>query len=302
MTTDNPEDDMKTLISAIVAAAAPFAVALPAAAQPVAAGSGAPNVGVFAEPCAHVDPMPADVAAYFAAALKARAEKVTPPAPTAEQLATYRSWQARVLQQDFAQHCKYAAANAALPAPGDHRVVYFGDSITELWGLNDPAFFGNDVINRGISGQTTAQMIGRFRADVIDLGPRVVHIIAGTNDVAGNTGPTSIDRIVGNIASMVELARAHGIAVVLGSELPCAGYVMQPAIQPAATLAEINRRLRALAEKEHLTFVDYFTPLADADAAFNPRLSDDGLHPTAAGYAVMAPLARAAVASALAHK
>lgn len=287
---------MKTLITAaLLATASSFATSATAQTLP-------PQVGAVADPCAHVDPMPTAVAAYFAEVLKARTAKLAPPAPTAEQLTLYREWQVRVRQQDFAQLCKYAADNAKLAPASDHRVVYFGDSITELWGMNDPAFFANDVINRGISGQTTLQMLGRFRADVIALKPRVVHIIAGTNDVAGNTGPTSVDHIVSNIATMIELAKLHGIRVVLGSELPCARFSFQPHLRPAPILADLNRRLRQLAQDEGVVFVDYFTPLADAEAGFDTRFSDDGLHPTLAGYTVMAPLARAAVNQALAGK
>jgi lysophospholipase L1-like esterase len=259
-----------------------------------------PAIGAVANPCGHVAPMPAEVSAYFEALARAEAEGTPAPTPSPEQLASYHDWQAEVRQQDFAQICKYEAANAALGPASARRVVYFGDSITELWALHDPDFFADDVINRGISGQTTLQMLGRFRADVIDLKPRVVHIIAGTNDVAGNTGPTSVDRIVANLATMIELARLHGVRVVLGSQLPCARYQFQPHLEAIAPLAELNRRLRALVADAGLEFVDYFTPLADAHAGFDPRYSDDGLHPGAAGYAVMAPLARAAVERTLA--
>ena len=287
---------MKTLIAAALLAAAPFAL------SPVEAQAPEPQVGAVPDPCKHVDPMPQPVADYFAAVLKARTAKAAPPTPTAEQLTLYKNWQVRVRQQDFAQLCKYAADNAALPPATAKRVIYFGDSITELWGLNDPAFFTGDVINRGISGQTTAQMLGRFRADVIALRPTVVHIIAGTNDVAGNTGPSSVDRIVDNITTMIELAKLHGIKVVLGSELPCVQFAFQPHLKPAPILAELNTRLRRLAAEQKVEFVDYFAPLADPNAAFDKRYSDDGLHPTAAGYAVMAPLAKAAVGRALARR
>ena len=287
---------MKSLILAALLAAAPFAIT-PADAQPLE-----PQVGAVPDPCKYVDPMPQPVGDYFAAVLKARTAKATPPTPTAEQLTLYKNWQVRVRQQDFAQLCKYAGDNAALPSATARRVVYFGDSITELWGLNDPEFFKDDVVNRGISGQTTAQMLGRFRADVIALKPKVVHIIAGTNDVAGNTGPSSVDRIIDNIATMIDLAEAHGIKVVLGSELPCVRFGFQPHLKPAPILTELNVRLRKLAAEQKLEFVDYFTPLADPDASFAKKYSDDGLHPTAAGYAVMAPLARAAVGRALARR
>lgn len=281
---------MRYPIAAGLLAVALFA-APPAHPQTISA-----QVGAVADPCRHVDPMPDTVAAYFAAVLSARTDKAAAPIPTAQQLTFYREWQARVRTQDFAQLCKYAADNARLPAATAQRVVYFGDSITELWALNDSAFFAGETINRGISGQTTLQMLGRFRADVIALKPKVVHIIAGTNDVAGNTGPTSLDRIMDNIVTMVELAKRHGIRVVLGSELPCVQFGFQPQLKPAPLLAELNSRLRRLAADERLEFVDYFAPLADANAGLSKLYSDDGLHPNAAGYVVMAPLARAAVA------
>lgn len=278
---------MKTLLSILpmVMLASPAASQLPP-----------PQIGAVSDPCAQVAPMPPEVAAYFAAVSAAHVGKTTAPVPTAAQLGIYRRWQAQVKQQDFAQLCTYAAANAALPPPSPRRIVYFGDSITELWGANDPDFFRGDVLNRGISGQTTLQMLPRFRADVIDLKPAVVHIIAGTNDVAGNTGPTSLDRIVDAIATMIELAKLHGIRVVLGSELPCARYQTAPAQRPAEVLPELNSRLRKLAGDQGVAFVDYYTPLVDAQGGFDARFSNDGLHPTAAGYAVMAPLARSAIA------
>lgn len=258
-----------------------------------------PTVGVLAQPCGAVEPIPAEVVAFVIATMKAKAVGQPPPAASPEGLARYEAWTARQLQQDFAQHCKYQAANASLPPAGDHRVVMFGDSITELWGTQDPSFFQNDVINRGISGQTTAQMVVRFRNDVVNLHPRVVHILAGANDVAGNTGVTSLDWIEANIRSMVDLAKVNGIRVVLGSELPTAKYGWRPAIEPVESLLELNRRLSRLAAEEGIEFVDYYAALDDGRHGLPAKLSDDGVHPNASGYAVMRPLTQAALARAL---
>jgi hypothetical protein len=164
---------------------------------PPAAPSAAPSVGVRTDPCAGV-----------------------PVAPTAAHQATsdpYQSWMHEWLGLDWGQKCRYQRENAALPPATAHRVVFLGDSITESWASAEPDFFAGDVLDRGISGQTTAQMLVRLRADVLDLHPAVLHIMAGTNDVAGNTGSTSLADIRGNIASMVEQARAHGMRVIIAS-------------------------------------------------------------------------------------
>ncbi len=162
-------------------------------------------------------------------------------------------------------------------------------------------FFVDDVLDRGISGQTTAQMLVRLRSDVLDLHPAVVHIMAGTNDVAGNTGPTSLADIQGNIASMVEQARAHGARVILASVPPAAAIPWRPQVQPMPAIAAMNDWLRRYAAREHLVYVDYHTMLSDGRGAFQPRLSEDGVHPNGAAYAVMRPLAAAAIRQALAQ-
>lgn len=160
------------------------------------------------QPCATLPVAPSNVATYLAERAAAKAAGTPPAPPAAETLKLYTDWQKALRDDDFPSLCKYEAANAALPVSSDHRVVFFGDSITELWGLDVPALFANEVVNRGISGQTTEQMLGRFRADVIALHPRVVHILAGTNDIAGNTGPSNVRWIEDNIETMVELAQA----------------------------------------------------------------------------------------------
>jgi lysophospholipase L1-like esterase len=242
--------------------------------------------------------MPADMAAFLASAAKTQVAKEPPPSPPADVLARFQAWQARHLLQDFSQQCRYAMANQALPPATSHRVVLLGDSITELWGQSDPSFFSEDTINRGISGQTTDQMLGRFRADVIDLKPEVVQILAGTNDVAGNTGPTSLHRIENNILSMVELARAHHIRVVLGSVPPAARFGWRPSIAPIDSIRTLNAWMKDYAMTSGLAYVDFYSALADKDHSFRPDLSPDGVHPNAAGYAVMRPLTERGIAEA----
>jgi acyl-CoA thioesterase I len=176
--------------------------------------------------------------------------------------------------------------------------VFMGDSITEAWKYGDPKVFTGGWIDRGISGQTTPQMLIRFPADVLALHPRVVHIMAGTNDIAGNTGPTTIDTIVGNIAAMVTLAKADGIRVVIAAVPPAGRFSWAPDLKPVPQIAALNARLRALAAREHVTFVDYGAALALPDGAMRDAFTLDGVHPNAAGYAAMAPLMRKAIAAA----
>ena len=208
---------------------------------------------------------------------------------------SYARWMHDWLALDWGQNCRYRRENAILPDASRRRVVFLGDSITELWKELDPGFFTGDILDRGISGQTTPQMLVRFRADVLDLHPHVVHIMAGTNDLAGNTGPTSLVRIRGNIESMVELARRHGIRVILGSIAPATRFPWRPDVEPAGSIRAMNAWLRDYAMHEHLLFVDYYSVLSDRDGSLKASLSDDGVHPNAAGYAAMRPLAEAAL-------
>lgn len=207
--------------------------------------------------------------------------------------------------QDWGGRQKFAAANAALAAPaeGQPRVVLMGDSITEIWPDRHPSFFEETgFIGRGISGQVSAQMLVRFRQDVIDLHPSVVVINAGTNDVAENQGTYDEDFTLGNIISMAELARANGISVVLASVLPAAGFRWRPAITDAADkIAALNARIRAYAAGQGIPYVDYYSSLVvdDPSRALNPAYSNDGVHPVTAGYVVMEPLLLEAVAKAL---
>jgi lysophospholipase L1-like esterase len=212
---------------------------------------------------------------------------------------------------DFAGFYRYAGANAALaaPKPGEDRVVFFGDSITDNWSKPEYGGFfpGRPYVNRGIGGQTTAQMLLRFRADVLELSPRAVVLLAGTNDIAGNAGPVTPSQIQDNLASMAELARLHGVRVVLASLLPVSDDKLdangQPVTRtrqrPPATLRELNAWLSGYAAQNGHVYLDYFSATADASGLLRPELNDDGLHPNARGYAVMAPLADKAIAEAL---
>lgn len=204
---------------------------------------------------------------------------------------------------DWPQLARYRDENAALaaPAPGERRVVFFGDSITEGWGkTGSEAFFpGKPYVNRGISGQTTPQMLVRFRQDVIDLKPAAVVILAGTNDIAGNTGPATPQMIQDNLASMAQLARANGIAVVLASVLPASDYPWKTGLQPAPKIRALNDWIRQYAQRTGAVYLDYYGALDNGQGGLDAKVSGDGVHPNAAGYAVMAPLAQAAVERAL---
>lgn len=222
-------------------------------------------------------------------------------------VADVKADEVRFMQQrlaDFAQLQRYRGENAALPAAvaGQPRVVFFGDSITEGWGAtgSDTFFPGKGYLNRGISGQTTAQMLLRFRQDVVALEPAVVVVLAGTNDIAGNTGPATQRMIEDNLHSMVELAQAHGIKVVLSSVLPVSDYPWQPGVHPAGKIRALNAALKGYAARQALVYLDYHAPLSNADGGLDKALAEDGVHPTAAGYARMAPLAQAAIDAALA--
>jgi lysophospholipase L1-like esterase len=213
--------------------------------------------------------------------------------------------------RDWPELDRYRAANRNLPASGsDPRVVFMGDSITDIW--QQPQFgdfFANPrYVDRGISGQTTPQMLVRFRPDVIALDPKVVVILAGTNDIAGNTGPMTDEEIEGNLASMSELAHAHGIKVVLASIMPTSAYHTRPGAAPQTTLRPMTR-IRALndwirryADDHGGVYLDYFTPMLDGTGVMKEALTNDDLHPNAAGFASMAPLQNQAIAEAIASR
>lgn len=205
---------------------------------------------------------------------------------------------------DWPQLARYRDENARLPAPaaGEQRVVFYGDSITDGWGRTEGTQFfpGQPYLNRGISGQTTAQMLLRFRQDVIDLKPVVVVILAGTNDIAGNTGLATPQMIQDNLRSMTELAQANGIAVVLASVLPVSDYPWRPGVEPAGKVRRLNAWIADYAREHGAIYLDYHSAMSNRDGGLDPGLAADGVHPTPAGYAVMAPLALKAIERALA--
>ncbi len=186
---------------------------------------------------------------------------------------------------DWANFGRFEQENREVSQP---RVVLMGNSITELWVRTHPEFFASHgYVSRGISGQTTSQMLVRFRADVIDLRPQVVVICAGTNDIARNTGYISLPHILGNLISMVELARANGIQPVLCAVPPTREYRWRKEVKPAPLVRELNGMIRAYAEREKIPYVDYYTPMADPDGGMNRAYTDDEVHPVSAGYDVM---------------
>ncbi|HET8657331.1 MAG TPA: SGNH/GDSL hydrolase family protein [Longimicrobiaceae bacterium] len=218
------------------------------------------------------------------------------PAPAAAKPALTPQ-QERMLN-DWAQLGRYREADAALgpPAAGEHRVVFMGNSITDAWAKYFPDEFpGKPYVGRGISGQTTPQMLVRFRQDVIDLEPDVVVILAGTNDIAGNTGPSTLGMIEDNLKSMVELARANHIRVVLCSVLPAYDFPWRPGQQPAQKIVALNEWIRDYAARNGIVYVDYHSAMADARQGLRSDLTTDGVHPNEAGYRIMAALVEPAI-------
>ncbi|WP_226018156.1 GDSL-type esterase/lipase family protein [Novosphingobium sp. FKTRR1] len=203
----------------------------------------------------------------------------------------------RNAQNDWPALCRYQRANRQLAAPP--RVVMIGDSITEWWLTTSPGMFAGGIVDRGIAGQTSPQILLRFYQDVVRLKPRVVHIMCGTNDVAGNTGPTSPEEYTNAIRAMVDLAQANGIAVVIGSVLPAGAFNWRAGYRPAGQIVALNVWLRDFARLRGAAYADYHGAMTDPQGAMKPGLSSDGVHPNAAGYAVMEPIARAAIAEAL---
>lgn len=233
----------------------------------------------------------------------------TAAAPCAEEKA--RADRAENRLKDWPNFARYNEADSKLTAPakGEDRVVFMGDSITDGWKLNE--YFPNQpFVNRGISGQTTPQMLIRFRPDVIALKPKVVVILAGTNDIAGNTGPTTLEAIQGNLMSMAELARANGINVVISSVMPVSDYgknregnpITQTVRRPPEQILALNQWIKKYVADNGLTYLDYFSAMVDEKGFLKADISNDGLHPNARGYEIMKPLAEKAVAEAMKKK
>jgi len=236
-------------------------------------------------------------------------QKSSEPIPGLEQLTPYQKSQLVRTFTDWAFLAKYRDADQQLPPPaaGETRVVFMGDSITEGWGQKGTAsspdrgefFPGKPYINRGISGQTTPQMLVRFRQDVIDLKPKVVVLLAGTNDIAENTGKITLREIGGNNASMSDLALANGIHVVLCSVLPASEFRWHAGLEPAPKIRALNTWIKAYAAKNGYVYVDYYASMANNDGGLKTELSPDGVHPNKAGYEIMAPLVETGIAEAL---
>ena len=247
------------------------------------------------------------IGARWAAAQQPSAPAGGASSPAAEHLEQWRKSRVRVYMDDFAELRRYRAANAKLPAPAanENRVVFLGDSITDAWPLAT-YFPGKPYVNRGIGGQTTTQMLARFRQDVMSLQPKIVVILAGTNDIAGNTGPMTLGDIEANLASMTDLARAHGVRVVLSSVLPVHNYTaaseLTYPLRPPDQIAELNRWLKTYAAANGLVYLDYWAAMIDEHGMLKRELANDGLHPNPAGFRVMAPLAEQAIARALAQR
>jgi lysophospholipase L1-like esterase len=242
------------------------------------------------------------LAGVFACAAFAQPPQPPPTTPAVPPLR-----QVNDLINDYANLQRYAADNRkiAAPAAGEDRVVFMGDSITDGWGRGQfaataPFFTGKPYVNRGISGQTTAQMLLRFYSDVVAHKPKAVVILAGTNDIAGNLGPVTMESIENNLAAMADIARANNIKVVMASVMPVCDYHRpQTAQRPPEKIKTLNEWSRATASTNGYVYLDYYTPMLDDKDMLKAELTGDGLHPNAAGYAVMAPLAEKAIAQAL---
>jgi len=248
------------------------------------------------------------LAVILAIATTAQTPSPTPLDAAAEK---QRADRLQARYNDFANYARYREANTKLapPAKDEKRVVFMGDSITDGWKLNE--YFPNQpYVNRGISGQTTSQMLLRFRPDVIDLKPKVVVILAGTNDISANTGPMTLEAIEGNLASMAELARANGINVVLASVMPVSDYntdksgkaIIRTLQRPPAQILALNAWIKNFCAERGFVYLDYFTAMADDKGFLKAEIANDGLHPNAKGYEIIKPLAENAIKIALKSK
>ena len=227
-----------------------------------------------------------------------------PQAPTPEQIEARQKAADERLRNDWANLGRYREANAELAArPGlPPSAVFMGDSITDAWPRRSEQFFtGDHYVGRGISGQTTPQMLVRFQQDVVALRPAVVVINAGTNDIAGNTGPSTIDMITDNLRAMAQLAEAAGIKIVFASITPAYDYPWRPGLNPAPKVAAVNQWMKGYCEGHGCIYADYHSAMSDDKGAMKEGLSTDGIHPNEAGYAIMEPIARAAIEQALAQ-
>jgi len=272
-----------------------FGLGVPMAA--LAQAPPAPVAQMTASPCPPSAPAPPRE--MLIAMLKPGAKPPPLPAAGDEKLQAYLKKHAEDLARDYPDLCHFKSDNDALLEGAHPTVVFMGDSITAAWGVGDPSLFSGGVVDRGISGQTSPQMVVRFYQDVVALHPRAVHIMAGTNDVAGNTGPSSPEDFKNNIRAMVDLARANHIQVVLASILPAERFPWRPDIQPVEQIRQLNQWLQQFAGQHHLIYADYYSALTTPSGAFRPELSNDGVHPNSDGYAAMRPIADAALRKAV---
>jgi len=206
------------------------------------------------------------------------------------------------MKTDSANISKYSKENQALPIPAkdEKRIVFMGNSITEGWKNSSPEFFAkNKYINRGISGQTTSQMLVRFRPDVIELKPKLVIILAGINDIAQNNGPIELKDIFGNIVSMAQLAKINNIKVILSSVLPANDFSWKKGMEPAEKVIQLNSMLEKYASENKIPFVNYYPEMVDSEKGLDKKYTNDGVHPTLAGYKVMEPILQEAILKAL---
>jgi lysophospholipase L1-like esterase len=249
---------------------------------------------------------------FSSTTLKAQTATAIPPvkeqaapaiAPASAPVSDWARKRQEQLENDWPWLGKFKEADQKLAAPaaGENRVVFMGDSITQGWQIEGPegSFPGKPYINRGISGQTTPQMVLRFRQDVIGLKPKVVVILGGINDIAGNTGSETLEQIEDNLASMADLAAANQIHVVLCSVLPAFDFSWKPGTMPAPKVLALNAWIRAYATEKGYVYVDYHSAMKDAHDGLPATLSKDGVHPLPAGYAIMAPLVEAGIEKAL---
>ncbi|WP_321290474.1 SGNH/GDSL hydrolase family protein [uncultured Sunxiuqinia sp.] len=202
-----------------------------------------------------------------------------------------------VWAQDWPNMGRFKEANQKLidQANDPERVVFMGNSITENWGKADPDYFTGHFVNRGISGQVTPQMLIRFRSDVVDLKPAAVIILAGTNDIAGNKGPSSLKMILDNLKSMTEIAKSNNIRVMLCSLLPAYDYPWRPGKEPNTKIPKLNKMIKEYAKEVNVTYIDCFTPMANDKNGMKEELTKDGVHPTSAGYDIMRPIINRAI-------
>jgi lysophospholipase L1-like esterase len=229
---------------------------------------------------------------------------LAPDSKTIEQL-TKENEQLQRIKNDWPNFARYREANTklGLPPANEARVVFMGNSITDGWIRSSPEFFdGKPYVDRGISGQTTPQMLVRFRPDVINLKPKVVLILGGTNDIAGNTGPSTLEMIEDNLASMAELGKANGIKVILCSVLPVYDYPWKPGLQPADKIITLNKWMKDYADSHGFIYLDYFSSMVDERKGMKEAYSKDGVHPNKEGYKVMEVLAEKAIKKAIGRK